>query len=382
MYSKFKGKDIGPHPELPGRSSAAPHPSREEILCNKNNPDLPDSFVEPSKKKAKRHLIHQKLDQEDQPEQVTVKEELVVKSEGEELLTDEPDELLESDEQNFEVMKDIYYKAGEMESDGLEEWADESKRKGKKPAKKSKSKSISGNSGNSNSSTDSQPLSVKQRRTKSETVHQTPSSLQTSAVESTNSASSTGTPCKSAPVCRLPSMFNGFRIPKKIPTTPAPESDYSAWTEAEHNASQILTSLAGYARQETSANSYLSTPIKRQSDQADLGKEFSKTRIQTPSPNSHIKSCPIVSQPCPSPSSLLQHGSTLSSGTFSAKNLVTEGNFNSSETQITSSKPLFQQQLTPTKNKPSGSDERRSRKQKCPRSNRSGLDARDLSANL
>ena len=53
------GKDIGCHPEIPGKLSAAPHPSREEVLVNKmHNQSVPESFVEPVKKKAKRHLVH------------------------------------------------------------------------------------------------------------------------------------------------------------------------------------------------------------------------------------------------------------------------------------------------------------------------------------
>ena len=34
------------------------------------------------------------------------------------------DDLLEHDEEQFEIMKDLLYKAGEIESDGLEEWVD------------------------------------------------------------------------------------------------------------------------------------------------------------------------------------------------------------------------------------------------------------------
>lgn len=57
------GKDYGCHPEVPGKYSAAPHPSREEILCNKNhNQSVPESFSEPTKKKAKRHLVHKQPD--------------------------------------------------------------------------------------------------------------------------------------------------------------------------------------------------------------------------------------------------------------------------------------------------------------------------------
>lgn len=358
---------------MPGRNSAAPHPSREEILCNKNNPDLPESFVEPTKKKAKRHLIHQQLEQsEEQQEQVAIKED-IISLDSEEPVAEEDLELLESDEQAFEVMKEIYYKAGEMESDGLEEWdkdkPDESKKKGKKPIKRPKLKSISSSNSSSCSSSDSQQLSHKHRRIKSEPVQRT-ISPHVGIVEIA-SPSSTGT-VKPAPP-RLANMFSGFRIPKKAPT-PAVDADFAAWTEDEHNASRALTSLA--------ANMHFTPTIKQeQPDQFESKKEFSKTRIQTPSPNSHIKSCPAVAQRCPSPLSPFQHGSTSSSGLVSASHPASEVKTSLEDIQV--SKPLFQQSAVHMKNSKSpGSDERRSRKQKCPRINRSGLDARDLSAKL
>lgn len=334
---------------------------------------MPESFVEPTKKKAKRHLIHQKLEQpeEQQHEQVAIKEELISPLECEEPVTEEDSDLVESDEQAFEVMKEIYYKAGEMESDGLDDWdkekSDESKRKGKKPVKRPKLKSI-GSSISGSSSSDSQQLTLKHRRIKPEFVQRNPSP-QVGPVEST-APSSTGTPAKLAPV-RPVNMFSGFRIPKKAPI---PAADIDAWTEAEHNASRALTSLA--------ANVHFTPTIKRElPDQCESKKEFSKTRIQTPSPNSHIKSCPAVAQRCPSPTSPFQHGSTSSSGIVSASHKALEASASSADIQM--NKPVFQQPIIHMKNSKSpGSDERRSRKQKCPRSNRSGLDARDLSANL
>ncbi|GBP32713.1 Probable lysine-specific demethylase 4B [Eumeta japonica] len=62
----LKGQDIGCHPEQPERMVPAPHPSGQDILCNKNNSELPESFVEAETekleelKKKKRHPLHLK----------------------------------------------------------------------------------------------------------------------------------------------------------------------------------------------------------------------------------------------------------------------------------------------------------------------------------
>lgn len=59
----LKGQDIGCHPEQPERMVPAPHPSGQDILCNKNNTELPESFIEAEVeglKKKKRHPLHLK----------------------------------------------------------------------------------------------------------------------------------------------------------------------------------------------------------------------------------------------------------------------------------------------------------------------------------
>lgn len=55
----LQGKDFGCHPEIPGKLYAAPHPSPEEILGDKNEstPQNPESFQEQSKKRARGHLF-------------------------------------------------------------------------------------------------------------------------------------------------------------------------------------------------------------------------------------------------------------------------------------------------------------------------------------
>lgn len=58
----LKGQDMGCHPEQPEKVAAAPHPTGQDILCNKNNPELPQSFVEAEQriKEKKRHPLHVK----------------------------------------------------------------------------------------------------------------------------------------------------------------------------------------------------------------------------------------------------------------------------------------------------------------------------------
>lgn len=90
------GKDIGPHPEDPTRSTAAAQPSINDVLCNKKNV-TPSPLIEqllnqsPKKKKPKRHPIHQNKNEE----------ELIFT--GEEVV----------DEELSQVLDDIYAKAGE-----------------------------------------------------------------------------------------------------------------------------------------------------------------------------------------------------------------------------------------------------------------------------
>lgn len=59
----LKGQDIGCHPEQPEKMVPAPHPSGQDILCNKNNTELPESFIEAEEeglRKKKRHPLHLK----------------------------------------------------------------------------------------------------------------------------------------------------------------------------------------------------------------------------------------------------------------------------------------------------------------------------------
>ncbi|CAF4939955.1 unnamed protein product [Pieris macdunnoughi] len=59
----LKGQDVGCHPEQPEKMVPAPHPSGQDILCNKNNTELPQTFIEAEEeglKKKKRHPLHLK----------------------------------------------------------------------------------------------------------------------------------------------------------------------------------------------------------------------------------------------------------------------------------------------------------------------------------
>lgn len=97
----LSGKDVGPHPEDPTKCSVAPPPSSCDILCNKNNTDLP-LLLEGNK----RVPAMKKEEVVEIPNEVKrVLEEL-------EMEEDSPDE------EQIQVLEDIWLKAGEI---GLEE---------------------------------------------------------------------------------------------------------------------------------------------------------------------------------------------------------------------------------------------------------------------
>ncbi|EEB12131.1 jumonji domain containing protein, putative [Pediculus humanus corporis] len=106
------GKDVGYHPEDPTRAYAAPSPSEVDILCNKNNTYLPQAFLNAPKKGAKRHLIYKKKSNFDKNVDEEKKDEFPedVKKAIEDIEMD--DEI--PDEQQWQVLEDIWLKAGEM----------------------------------------------------------------------------------------------------------------------------------------------------------------------------------------------------------------------------------------------------------------------------
>lgn len=128
----LKGQDVGCHPEQPEKMAAAPHPSGQDILCNKNNTELPDSFVEAEMriKEKKRHPLHLKramasrivadgaigvsiLGEDDD----TMDDEQMAVAEGD---LDMMDSMKDTnvrgpDESQLEALEDIWLKGDEME---------------------------------------------------------------------------------------------------------------------------------------------------------------------------------------------------------------------------------------------------------------------------
>lgn len=109
----LKGEDIGPHPEEPDRKVAAPLPLPQDILCNKNNPTLPQSFLEAPKKASRRGRMaaySQSFSMSEFPAALQL--ELM----EEDNMAYEADDL-PPDEQQLEVLEDIWLKAGEIEAE-------------------------------------------------------------------------------------------------------------------------------------------------------------------------------------------------------------------------------------------------------------------------
>ncbi|XP_076649337.1 lysine-specific demethylase 4C [Halictus rubicundus] len=115
----LRGEDIGPHPEDP-RQTAAPLPSQMDLLCsNSSNGQLPQSYLSAAPKN-KRHTIHKKKNIMATNPDVDM-EELVnrpdippdVKKVLQDLELEEADD--QPDEQQLEVLEDIWLKAGEMD---------------------------------------------------------------------------------------------------------------------------------------------------------------------------------------------------------------------------------------------------------------------------
>ncbi|OAD59623.1 putative lysine-specific demethylase 4B [Eufriesea mexicana] len=143
-------KDIGPHPEDP-KQTAAPMPSQMDLLCsNSSNGQLPQSYLNAAPKN-KRHTIHKKKNIMTTNPDVDM-EELVnrpdippdVKKVLQDLELEEVED--QPDEQQLEVLEDIWLKAGEMDVNEASVYDDgynrkKSRKRKKKNADKDKSKS-------------------------------------------------------------------------------------------------------------------------------------------------------------------------------------------------------------------------------------------------
>ncbi|KAL1456799.1 hypothetical protein WDU94_001500 [Cyamophila willieti] len=107
----LQGKDVGPHPEDPTRQSAAPLPSEGDILCNKQNSGIPESYYEGVEKRFKNNKRIPALKFNARGEAVRNPLE-----EGEDEKCDgEGEEEMYPDEEELEVLEDVWLKAGEME---------------------------------------------------------------------------------------------------------------------------------------------------------------------------------------------------------------------------------------------------------------------------
>ncbi|XP_057653503.1 uncharacterized protein LOC130892248 isoform X1 [Diorhabda carinulata] len=108
----LKGEDIGPHPEEPDKKVPAPLPMPQDILCNKNNPTLPQSYLEHQKgsKKGRMMANYNPFSMADFPAALQL--ELM----EEDNLAFGSDEL-PPDEQQLEALEDIWLKAGEIEAE-------------------------------------------------------------------------------------------------------------------------------------------------------------------------------------------------------------------------------------------------------------------------
>jgi len=113
----LRGEDIGPHPEDP-RQTAAPMPSQLDLLCSNNSDgQLPQSYLNAAPKN-KRHMIHGKkkiianpgVNVEDIMNNADIPAD--VKKAIQDLEYEEVEDV--PDEQQMEVLEDIWLKAGEM----------------------------------------------------------------------------------------------------------------------------------------------------------------------------------------------------------------------------------------------------------------------------
>ncbi|XP_072760241.1 uncharacterized protein [Anoplolepis gracilipes] len=139
----LRGEDVGPHPEDP-RQTAAPMPSQMDLLCNSNsNGQLPQSYLNAAPKN-KRHMIHKKKNMGTHPG--VNMEELVNRADippdiKKALLEFEDIEepIDEPDEQQLQVLEDIWLKAGEMDVDEASVYDDGYNRKKSRKKKRKQS---------------------------------------------------------------------------------------------------------------------------------------------------------------------------------------------------------------------------------------------------
>ncbi|CAH1979501.1 unnamed protein product [Acanthoscelides obtectus] len=106
----LKGEDVGPHPEEPDRKVAAPLPLPQDILCNKNNLTLPQSYMEGKKVKKGKMAAFNQFNLTEFPPALQME---LMQEDQMEFPTDD----IPPDEQQLEVLEDIWLKAGEIEAE-------------------------------------------------------------------------------------------------------------------------------------------------------------------------------------------------------------------------------------------------------------------------
>ncbi|KAI5700656.1 hypothetical protein M8J75_001686 [Diaphorina citri] len=111
----LQGKDVGPHPEDPSRQCAAPLPSEGDILCNKQNDGIPESYYEGVEKRFKNNKRIPALKLNARGEAVPASPLDEEEEGGEEKEEEEEVDVEYPDEEELEVLEDVWLKAGEME---------------------------------------------------------------------------------------------------------------------------------------------------------------------------------------------------------------------------------------------------------------------------
>ncbi|XP_011313224.1 lysine-specific demethylase 4C-like isoform X2 [Fopius arisanus] len=136
----LRGEDVGPHPEDP-RQTAAPMPSQMDLMCSNSNGELPQSYL--NAPKNKRHTIHKKKSMSSGNSDGNIDEfvdRADIPPEVKKAIQDLDLEEDQPDEQQLEVLEDIWLKAGELEVEDANIYDDGySRKKNRKRKKKANS---------------------------------------------------------------------------------------------------------------------------------------------------------------------------------------------------------------------------------------------------
>ncbi|XP_015122573.1 lysine-specific demethylase 4A isoform X2 [Diachasma alloeum] len=169
----LRGEDVGPHPEDP-RQTAAPMPSQMDLMCSNSNGELPQSYL--NAPKNKRHTIHKKKSMSGVTSDMNIDEfvdRADIPPEVKKAIQDLDLEEDQPDEQQLEVLEDIWLKAGELEVEDAHIYDDGYSRKKNRKRKKKVN------------STDKEPRRIKTKKPmKSNSISEISSSTGSSNSES------------------------------------------------------------------------------------------------------------------------------------------------------------------------------------------------------